>query len=132
MQEALSMWHVLEAPYEAARARLLLSAAFSAMGEVDGARLELEAASRALERLGASHVLDLLGQGVVQTRKPGLSTREIQVLRLLATGQTNREIAKELTISEFTVRRHVQNIFAKLGVFSRAAATRLAVEQHLI
>ena len=62
----------------------------------------------------------------------GLTARELQILRMLATGKTNREIAAALVISDHTVRRHVQNIFAKLGVSSRAAATAFAFRHDLL
>jgi DNA-binding NarL/FixJ family response regulator len=54
------------------------------------------------------------------------------VLRLVAVGRSNREIAAELVISEHTVGRHLQNIFAKLGVSSRTAASALAFEHDLV
>ena len=62
----------------------------------------------------------------------GLTARELEVLRLVATGRTNRQIARDLVVSEHTVARHVQNIFAKLRVSSRAAATAFAFEHDLV
>ncbi len=62
----------------------------------------------------------------------GLTRRELQVLRLVAAGETNRGIATELVLSERTVDRHVSNIYAKLGVSSRAAATAYAYEHQLV
>ena len=62
----------------------------------------------------------------------GLSARELEVLQALATGKTNRAIADELCISEKTVARHISNIFNKLGLSSRAAATAYAYEHHLV
>jgi DNA-binding NarL/FixJ family response regulator len=62
----------------------------------------------------------------------GLSPRELQVLRLVAGGATNRSIAAELVLSERTIDRHVSNIFAKLRVSSRAAATAYAYEHDLV
>jgi DNA-binding NarL/FixJ family response regulator len=62
----------------------------------------------------------------------GLTAREVQVLRLIAGGHSNREIADALFISEHTVARHVQNIFAKLSVSSRAAATAFAYSHQLV
>jgi DNA-binding NarL/FixJ family response regulator len=61
----------------------------------------------------------------------GLTAREAEVLRLVAAGRSNREIAAELVISEHTVARHLQNMFAKLDVSSRAAATAFAFEHGL-
>jgi DNA-binding NarL/FixJ family response regulator len=81
--------------------------------------------------LGAS--VDLARIESVAPAKPGgLTERECEVLRLVAAGKTNREIAVELVISEHTVSRHLQNMFMKLGVTSRAAATAYAYEHHLV
>ena len=118
----------LEAPYEAARVRLLLGLACRALGDEDAAAMELDDARAVLARLGAAPDLArlerLAGAGpAVETG--GLTGRELEVLRLVATGRTNRAIAAELVLSERTVDRHVSNILTKLGVPSRAAATRL-------
>ena len=64
--------------------------------------------------------------------KSELTGREIEVLAHVAAGRTNREIASALTISQHTVGRHLENVFAKLGVNSRAAATAYAYEHHLL
>lgn len=128
LRRAWTLWQRVEAPYEAARARLLVAEACRALGDDDAARMELEAARAALETLGA--VLDLEG---LEGREAGpLSPREREVLRLLATGVTNRVIAGRLFLSEKTVARHVSNIFGKLGVQSRAAATSYAYEHGLV
>jgi DNA-binding NarL/FixJ family response regulator len=96
----------------------------SRAGDEAGARLELQVAQRTFQRLGA---------GAGQASLPaGLTTREAEVLRLVATGRSNREIAAELVLSEHTVARHLNNIFAKLGVSSRTAATALAFERDLV
>jgi DNA-binding CsgD family transcriptional regulator len=128
---ARDTWHALDAPYEIARTRLLAAEACRALGDEEAAALELEAARELFERLGAKPDLERLG-----AHRPiaahGLSAREVEVLRLVASGRTNREIAASLVISEHTVARHVQNIFAKLRVTSRAAATAFAFEHDLI
>jgi DNA-binding NarL/FixJ family response regulator len=71
-------------------------------------------------------------RAATQRAAAGLSTREVQVLRLVAAGLTNRAIAAELFISERTVERHVSNIFVKLDVSSRTGATAYAYEHRLI
>ena len=107
--------------------------ACAALGDEDAAAGELEAAREVFSSLGAAldvaHVESLMG------RRPadhGLTKRELEVLRLVASGMSNREIATGLVISERTVARHVQNIFAKLGVSSRAAASVFAAEHELL
>ena len=135
LREALLRWLTLEAPYEAARTRVLLGRVCTELGDHDGAALELGAARAAFEELGARPDLARLDSmtGSGTSRKTlGLSPRELEVLRLLATGETNKAIAAALVLSERTVDRHVSNIYAKLGVSSRAAATARAYEQHLV
>jgi DNA-binding NarL/FixJ family response regulator len=114
---------------------VLLGRACEALGDADSAVLELEAARAAFEDLGARpdlERLDASARGDRSRDHHGLSPRELEVLRLLATGETNRSIAATLVISERTVDRHVSNIYAKLGVSSRAAATARAYEQDLV
>jgi DNA-binding NarL/FixJ family response regulator len=97
--------------------------------------MELEAARGIFERLGAAPDIarvDSLARPVTPGDTHGLTPRELQVLRLVATGETNKAIAAELVLSERTVDRHVSNIFTKLGVSSRAAATAYAYEQQLV
>ena len=135
LRSAGQAWRGLEAPYEAARARALLAQACRALGDEDSASLELEAAREELARLGAQPELTRLDSLQVRgapARLRGLSDRELEVLRHLAAGETNKVIAAELVLSERTVDRHVSNIFAKLGVSSRAAATAYAYEHQLV
>jgi DNA-binding NarL/FixJ family response regulator len=114
---------------------MTLAAAHRAVGDDEGAGMELRAAAQAFRDLGAvpdarraAALLDAL-----RGRRPGgLTGREIQVLRLVAAGRTNRAIAAELVISEHTVARHLNNIFAKLGVSSRAAATAYTYTHGLV
>lgn len=135
LRAAWTAWQEIEAPYQAARARILVGAACRALGDEDAADLEDQAARAAFRELGAESDLARL-EASVQTstsKNPGgLSPREIEVLRLVATGQTNRAIAAQLFISERTVERHVSNIFLKLDVPSRAAATAYAYQHQLI
>jgi ATP/maltotriose-dependent transcriptional regulator MalT len=128
-------WCELEAPYEAARVRVLVGLACRALGDEDSAVLELDAARGSFEQLGAAPDLarvDALSRPAGSRDPHGLTSRELQVLRLVAAGNTNRTIAGELFISEKTVARHVSNIFVKLRLSSRAAATAYAYEHELV
>ena len=133
LRRASRLWQQLRLPYEAARTRTLCGLALRAAGDEDDARLELRGALSALERLGAVgeavKTSDLLADAGALPR--GLTAREAEVLRLVAAGKTNRDIAVELVISEHTVARHLQNMFVKLGVSSRSAATAFAYEHGL-
>ena len=126
LRAAHAAWQDLGARYEAARIRLLISRACSALSDEDGAALELEAARDTFRDLGVPSESKNSG------RTHGLTDRELQVLRLLASGSTNKAIAFELVLSERTVDRHVSNIFAKLRVSSRAAATAFGYEHGLL
>jgi DNA-binding CsgD family transcriptional regulator len=134
LRRSWRLWEELEAPYQAARTRVLVGQACDALGDRDAARLELEAARVGFERLGARP--DITRLDALAGRTPadshGLSARELEVLRLVAAGRTNRQIASELVVSEHTVARHLQNIFAKLGVSTRTAATAFAFERRLV
>jgi ATP/maltotriose-dependent transcriptional regulator MalT len=134
LREAAQAWHSLDAPYEIARTRVLVGQACRILGDEDAATLELAAARATFEELGATPDIERLGRltAPVSSDTYGLSRREVEVLRLVASGKSNREIATRLVISEHTVARHVQNIFAKLGVSSRAAATAFAFEHGLV
>lgn len=130
-RRAWQTWDELDAPLEAARARLLVAHACRALGDEESARMEAEAAREVFGRLDA--VADL---GALEDAFPGsgsaLSPREVEVLRLVAAGHTNHEIAERLVLSTHTVARHVQNIYAKVGVSSRAAATAYAFDHGLV
>jgi DNA-binding CsgD family transcriptional regulator len=127
-------WQDLEVPYQAARVRVLIGLACRELGDQDGAEMELDAARWVFRQLGAAPDLarvETLSQRA-DARSGGLTARELQVLRLVAAGATNKAIAADLFISERTVDRHMSNIYAKLGVSSRAAATAHAYQHGLI
>jgi DNA-binding NarL/FixJ family response regulator len=143
LRRAFAAWQQLGAPYLAARVRLLIARACRAVGDEASAKLERELADQVLERLGAAGLADeapgppptqdgvVAGAAAAGTAR-GLTARELQVLRLVATGKTNKAIARELFLSEKTIDRHVSNIFDKLDVATRAAATAFAYERRLI
>ena len=135
LRRAFEVWQRIEVPYAAARVRVLIGLACRALGDEDGADLETDAARSILERLGATPDLariDALITAVPAGHAHGLTPREQQVLRLVATGETNKVIASKLLLSEKTIDRHVSNIFAKLDVSSRAAATAFAYRHKLM
>jgi DNA-binding NarL/FixJ family response regulator len=135
LREAGNAWRDLDAPHQAARIRVLIGLGCRAIGDEGTAEMELASALAAFEELGATpdveQVTELI-EGRATKAAGGLSPREVEVLRLVAAGKTNRAIASELVLSEKTVARHVSNIFAKLGVPSRAAATAYAYEHDLV
>jgi DNA-binding CsgD family transcriptional regulator len=135
LRRAASAWRELEAPYPAARARVLVGLACRALGDEDAAAMELDAARQVFQQLGAVPDVKLVNR-LSATAPPktitNLTARERQVLGLIATGKTNRAIADELRISEKKVARHVSNIFTKLGLSSRAAATAYAYQHDLL
>jgi len=137
LRPAWVIWRDIGAPHEAAAVRVLIAEACRQLGDLDGAATELDAARRTFRELGAAPDLLALesaanGAGPVTRRVCGLTGREVEVLVLVAGGRSNRAIADELYISTKTVARHVSNIFAKLGVSSRAAATAKAFEHQLM
>jgi DNA-binding NarL/FixJ family response regulator len=135
LREAADGWQALDAPFERARTRELIGVAYRQLGDQDGAQLELDAAHEVFDRLGAApdaaRVAALAGEAEAPI-SGGLTGREVEVLRLIATGATNRAIAARLRISEKTVARHVSNILTKLDLSSRAAATAYAYEHKLV
>jgi DNA-binding NarL/FixJ family response regulator len=135
LRRAWSAWKALEAPHEAARVRVLIALACRELGDGDTAEMELDAARWAFQQLGAAPDLarvDALSRQADGKESGGLTAREAQVLRLVASGMTNRAIAADLILSEKTVARHVSNIYTKLGVPSRAAATAYAYEHGIV
>jgi DNA-binding CsgD family transcriptional regulator len=134
LRDACRMWDSIGAPYPEARARVLIAQCCKVLEDDDGQRLEKDAARAIFERLGARLDLNRLdGPSVAEAsaRSQILTPRELQVLRLVATGRTNKNIALALALSEKTVERHVSNICTKLDVPSRTAATAYAYEHRL-
>jgi ATP/maltotriose-dependent transcriptional regulator MalT len=135
LRDAWTAWQEVSIPYEAARVRVLIGLACRTLGDAAAAEMEFDAARWVFHELGAAPDVarvEALSLAATQPAAAGLSTRELQVLRLVAAGLTNRAIAAELFISERTVERHVSNIFIKLDVSSRAGATAYAYEHRLI
>jgi len=134
LRAACSTWAEVGAPYESARVRALIGAACRALGDDDAAEMELDAARAVFEALGAAPDLARLATPAASpaARPSGLTAREAQVLALVASGNTNHQIAVVLVVSDHTVRRHLQNIFAKIGVSSRAGATAYAFTHGLV
>jgi DNA-binding CsgD family transcriptional regulator/tetratricopeptide (TPR) repeat protein len=130
LRHAQRIWLELDAPYEVARTRELIAKACAVLGDEEAGTLELEAARELFERLGAAP--DLARLSTHSGMRYGLSERELEVLRLVAAGKSNRDVASALVISEHTVARHLQNIFAKLRVSSRGAAAAFAFEHELV
>lgn len=141
LRDASLAWHDLGMPYLEARARAVLGRCYAALGDDEAAVLEVDAARTAFERLGAAPDLAALptspgGTTMAAAHAPSsagpLTEREVEVMRLVAEGLTNRAIANRLVLSEKTVARHLANIYAKLGVASRAAATAYAYDHRLV
>ncbi|MDQ1383988.1 MAG: hypothetical protein QOG65_1367, partial [Actinomycetota bacterium] len=134
LREAAKRWQELGVPHEVATARMLQGAACRHAGDRDGAATSFEAARTIFEQLGAA--LDLRDLGDITGAKlqlpAGLSRREVEVLRLVAAGMTNKQVAAKLFLSEKTIARHLSNIFTKIEVASRSAATAFAFEHHIV
>lgn len=132
LRRALGLWLGLPAPYEEARTRMLIARACRVLGDEDTAAMELDVALASFTAMAA--LPDIAKVDALQTGQGrlGLTGREEEVLRLVATGRSNREIASSLMISEHTVARHVQNILAKLDAPSRTAATAVAHKHGLV
>jgi DNA-binding CsgD family transcriptional regulator len=133
LNDAVRRWTELDVPYEVATTRTLMGQACRQSGDEDGAEEAFSAAEAIFERLGAeTDARTTRGFRSTAPMPGGLTQREAEVLRLLAAGRTNRQLAGELHLSEKTVARHVSNIFTKIGVRSRAAATAWAFEHRLV
>jgi DNA-binding CsgD family transcriptional regulator len=134
LRRSWTAWQQLEAPYEAATVRALIGTACRALGDEESAAMEVDAARWVFERLGAAYDLarlDVDSAPLAPTAARGLTRREIEVLTLIAAGETNKAIAAALVISEHTVARHVQNMLQKRGFSSRASLAAFAVEEGL-
>jgi len=133
-RRAWTIWQRLDVPFEAARSRILVGSASRQVGDLDTAEVELRAARSALERLNAVTELKALATHAPPKSEETsvLTPRELEVLRLVATGKSNRTIAAELVLSDKTVARHIANIFAKLDLSSRSAATAYAFQHQLV
>jgi DNA-binding NarL/FixJ family response regulator len=135
LRQAWTGWQEVDAAYDAACVRVLIGRAYRELGDVDAAEMEFDAARWIFQQLGArpDHTcVEGLSRALKPASAAGLSAREMQVLRLVARGKTNREIASTLFISDRTVERHVSNIFNKLDLPSRSAATAYAYEHQLL
>ncbi len=134
LRVALRVWAHLDLPYEEARTRLVIAQCCRMLGDDDGSSLELSIARGILSDLGARPEVNKV-DSLLATHPPSphrLTKRELEVLRLVAQGMTNKEIAEELFVAPRTVDSHVSNIFTKLGVATRSAATALAHREDLL
>ena len=133
LQDALERWAALDVPYELATVHTLLGQALRLSGDADDAAEAFAAATRLFDQLGARLDAEQVSGGPARPALPaGLTEREVEVLRLIAAGLTNAEIAAALYLSTKTVSRHLSNIFTKIGVTSRAGATAFAFEHQLV
>ena len=132
LRQASDSWRAQEVPYEEATARTLLGEALRAAGDEPAATASFEAAVQLFDQIGARFDSQRVTGGSKRSLPAGLTEREVEVLRLIAGGLTNNEIAAELFLSAKTVSRHLSNIFTKIGVTSRAGATAFAFEHHLV
>jgi DNA-binding CsgD family transcriptional regulator len=132
LRKSMQAWQALGAPYEAARSRVLMGKALRELGDAESAVSELEAARRTFSDLGAGPAEREVAHLIAPTHPAGLTEREVEVLRLVASGRSNPQIAATLVLSEKTVARHLSNIFAKIDVTSRTAAAAYAFENRLV
>ena len=132
LRQAMAAWGSLDAPYEVARVRIGLGRALRALGDEESAATEISAARTAFARLGAMPAERESAKLLDATHPAGLTDREVEVLRLVARGSSNPEIATTLVLSEKTVARHLSNIFTKLDVGSRTAAAAFAFDNGLV
>ena len=136
LRRSWSLWCELEAPYEAARVRVLIALASRALGDEERRPLGTDRGAPARSKAWARWSTFLAWKTLFSTGERNaagpLTGREVQVLRLVAAGMTNRGIAGELEISEKTVARHLSNIFTKLDLSSRTAAAAYAYDHGLV
>jgi DNA-binding CsgD family transcriptional regulator/tetratricopeptide (TPR) repeat protein len=135
LREAWAIWQQLETPYESARARVLIGQVCQRLGDEETARMHFHAARSVFGQLGAAPDLAQLERLMATgdaSPLGALTDREREVLSRVASGETNRQIAAMLGISEHTIARHVSNIFDKLGVTSRTAASAFAHRHRLV
>jgi DNA-binding NarL/FixJ family response regulator len=143
LRAAAAAWQHLHMPYELARTAVLVGLSCAALGDRTSAAMEFDAAQTTFAALGARPDLDRLRTLTTGLAAPAerhswadgalsLTAREREVLAHVAAGRTNRDIASQLVISQHTVSRHLENIFTKLAVTSRAAATAYAYEHDLL
>jgi DNA-binding CsgD family transcriptional regulator len=134
LRRAWRGWQALGIPYESARVRRTLGLVYRHVGDDEAASMEFDAARWIFEGLGAAPDVASIDHELHGTRTgpDGLTAREIEVMRLAAKGHSNREIALQLFVSEKTVARHLSNIYTKLGISSRAAATAYAYDHGLV
>jgi ATP/maltotriose-dependent transcriptional regulator MalT len=132
LQRAVEEWRALDVPYEVATVRTLLGQALREAGDERGAAAAFSEAAALFDQIGARLDARLLVDGPTRRRPAGLTDREIEILRLIAAGLTNNQIASDLHLSAKTVSRHLSNIFTKIGVSSRAGATAFAFEHELV
>jgi ATP/maltotriose-dependent transcriptional regulator MalT len=131
-RESSRLWNEIGSPYEAARARVLVARALRELGDDESATGELAVARRAFAEVGAAPAVQEVDRLLGRARPAGLTEREVEVLRLVAAGRSNHDIARDLVLSQKTVERHLSNIFTKLNVSSRTAAAAYAHEHQLM
>jgi len=142
LRRAWRAWQELDLPYDASRTRVVIARCLRQLGDEDAAQMELDSARAAFDRLGAAPdvravdalALDTLAGSAVGADPTGgaLTPREVEVIRLVVSGRTNRAVANDLFLSEKTVTRHLSNVYAKLGISSRAAATAYAYDHGFV
>jgi ATP/maltotriose-dependent transcriptional regulator MalT len=130
-RESCRLWSDIGSPYEASRARVLVARALRELGDEDSATAELAVARHGFADVGAAPGVQQVDKLLGRARPGGLTEREIEVLRLVAEGRSNPDIARALVLSHKTVERHLSNIFTKLDVPSRTAAAAYAHEHGL-
>jgi DNA-binding NarL/FixJ family response regulator len=132
LRSAAALWAGLGSRYEVARCRVLIGQVYRRLGDIDSAVAELVEARRTFSELG-TRPAEEEASGLLQPSAPaGLTAREVEVLRLVASGRSNSEIAAKLVLSDKTVARHLSNIYTKIDVTSRTAAAAFAFEQRLV